>query len=217
MTDVSCLNGSVSQRSHFSTSNDRVVATNDRGAAKASLVERLRRVFGELFSLVDDALRDKGGRLDERIIRASELLRNDPELHRLLMPETPNGAAAGGRARSGLTPWKVRTIKQHIKQHLEEALKNRELASLVGLSESHFCRAFKDSFGDSPHHYISRCRIDHARQLLLTTTLSLGQIGIDCGLADQAHFCRLFRRFLGESPGAFRRARGVNASISSSS
>ena len=101
MTDVSCLNGSVSQRSHFSTSNDRVVATNDRGAAKASLVERLRRVFGELFSLVDDALRDKGGRLDERIIRASELLRNDPELHRLLMPETPNGAAAGGRARNG--------------------------------------------------------------------------------------------------------------------
>jgi AraC-like DNA-binding protein len=218
VNDVGCLNGLVSQGSHFNTSNDRVVATYDRGVATASMVERLRRVFGELFSAVNDALRDKGGCIGERIKRASELLREDPELHRLVIPEGPYGPAADGRARGGLSPWKARMLKQHIEQHLEEALRNRELAALVGLSESHFSRAFKDSFGDSPHHYILRRRIDHARQLLLTTDVSLGQIGIDCGLADQAHFCRLFRRFHGESPGAFRRARAdVTASMSSSS
>jgi AraC-like DNA-binding protein len=208
----------VSQGSHFNTSNDRVVATYDREAAKASMIERLRRVFGELFGAVNDALSDKGSSLGERIKRASELLRDDPELHRLVMPKVPNGADADGRARGGLTPWKARMLKQHIEQHLEEALRNRELAALVGLSESYFCRAFKDSFGDSPHHYILRRRIDHARQLLLTTDVSLGQVGIDCGLADQAHFCRLFRRFHGESPGAFRRARAaVSAEPSGSS
>jgi AraC-like DNA-binding protein len=215
--DVGCLSGLVSQGSHFNTSNDRVVATYDREAAKASMIERLRRVFGELFGAVNDALSDKGSCLGERIKRASELLRDDPELHRLVIPKVPNGAGADGRARGGLTPGKARMLKQHIEQHLEEELRNRELAALVGLSESYFCRAFKGSFGDSPHHYILRRRIDHARQLLLTTDVSLGQIGIDCGLADQAHFCRLFRRFHGESPGAFRRARATVSAEPSSS
>ena len=90
------------------------------------MIERLRRVFGELFGAVNDALSDKGTCLGERIKRASELLRDDPELHRLVMPEATNGAGADGRARGGLTPWKARLIKQHIEQHLEEALRNRE-------------------------------------------------------------------------------------------
>ena len=77
------------------------------------MVERLRRVFGELFGAVNDVLRDKGGYLDERIKRASELLRNDPELHRLLVPEAPNTAAADGCAQGGLMPWKARLIKHN--------------------------------------------------------------------------------------------------------
>jgi AraC-like DNA-binding protein len=209
INDAGCLDGLLSQRSHFNTSNHRAVAPYDPAVAKASMVERLRRVFGELFGAVNEALREKGGYLDERIKRASELLRNDPELHRFLVPEAPDTAATDGCARVGLMPWKARMIKQHIEQHLEEGLRNRELAAVVGLSESHFCRAFKESFGDTPHRYIVRRRIEHARELLLTTDVSLGQIGIDCGLADQAHFCRLFRRFHGESPGSFRRARAV--------
>jgi AraC-like DNA-binding protein len=217
INDAGCLDALLSQCRHFNTSDHRVVAPYDDGVAKASMVERLRRVFGELFGAVNDVLRDKGGYLDERIKRASELLRNDPELHRLLVPEAPNTAAADGCARLGLMPWKARVIKQYIAQHLEEGLRNRELAAVVGLSESHFCRAFKESFGDTPHRYIVRRRIEHARELLLTTDVSLGQIGIDCGLADQAHFCRLFRRFHGESPGSFRRARAVaTASMSMS-
>jgi hypothetical protein len=165
INDAGCLDGLLSQRSHFNTSNHRVIAP----MAKASMVERLRRVFGELFGAVNDVLRDKGGYLDERIKRASELLRNDPELHRLLVPEVANAVAADGCARVGLTPWKARLIKQHIEQHLEDTLSNRKLAALVGLSESHFCRAFKRTFGDIPHRYIVRRRIDHARHLLLTT------------------------------------------------
>jgi AraC family transcriptional regulator len=204
-----CLDGLLSRCSQFNTSNHRIAAPHDDGVAKASMLERLRRVFGELFGAVNDVLRDKGGYLDERIKRASELLRNDPELHRLLVPEASNAAAADGCARVGLVPWKARVIKRYIEQHLEEGLRNRELAAVVGLSESYFCRAFKETFGDTPHRYIVRRRIEHARELLLTTDVSLGQIGIDCGLADQAHFCRLFRRFHGESPGSFRRARAV--------
>jgi hypothetical protein len=48
VNDVGSLSDLVSQGSHFNTNNDRVVATYDRGVAKASMVERLSRVFGEL-------------------------------------------------------------------------------------------------------------------------------------------------------------------------
>jgi AraC-like DNA-binding protein len=197
---------------------DRAIAAYGRDVSTRSIVERLRRVFRELFSPLDDALHDNSRSFDERIQRVSDLLRDDPELHRLVMPEATNETASELRARGGLTPWNARLIRQHVEQNLEGTLRNKDLAAIVGLSESHFYRAFKDSFGDTPHRYILRVRVERARQLLLTTDVSLGQIALDCGLADQAHFCRLFRRFHGESPGAFRRARvTVSASTSSSS
>jgi AraC-like DNA-binding protein len=183
----------------ISASLAHTVATIDRHDSKVSILERLRGVFGELFAAVSCP--------DERIRRASDLLRSDPELHQLVMPETPNKAAQDLRVRGGLTARNKRLLKTYIEEHLDGTLKNADFAILAGLSESRFCRAFKDSFGDSPHRYILRLRIERARRLLLTTNLSLSRIGIDCGLSDQAHFCRLFRKFQGESPGEFRRAR----------
>jgi AraC family transcriptional regulator len=160
--------------------NTQQIATLDRHDSRISILERLRSIFGELFTAVSGS--------DERLRRASDLLRSDPELHRLVMPEARDTSAIDLRIRGGLTARKKRVLKTHIEEHLDATLKNSDLAMLAGLSESHFCRAFKDSFGDSPHRYILRLRIEHARQLLLTTDLSLGRIGIDCGLSDQAHF-----------------------------
>ncbi len=152
-----------------------------------------------------EALRDQEGCIDERIRRASELLRLDPELQRLVLRNGAGPAASAMRVRGGFSSRNKRLLMAHIAAHLGAALRNKELAALVGLSESHFCRAFKESFGDSPHRYLQRLRMDRARELLLTTDASLGQIGVDCGLVDQAHFCRLFRRFEAQSPGVFRR------------
>jgi hypothetical protein len=72
---------------------------------------------------------------------------------------------------------------------------------------AHFCRAFRESFDESPHKYVMRRRIERAQGLMLQTNLSLAQIAIECGLADQAHLNKSFRRFVGECPGAWRRAR----------
>jgi AraC family transcriptional regulator len=54
-----------------------------------------------------------------------------------------------------------------------------------------------------------RRRIERAQGLMLQTNLSLAQIALDCGLADQAHLNKSFRRFVGQSPGAWRRARSA--------
>lgn len=112
-------------------------------------------------------------------------------------------------ARGGLAPWQKRKVQDHIERHIESAILLDDLAKLVSLSGSHFCRAFKESFADTPHAYIMRMRVARAQELMLTTSEPLSQIAIACGLADQAHLTRLFRQTMGEAPRAWRRSHAV--------
>jgi AraC-like DNA-binding protein len=177
----------------------------------ASLLERLRILIHELSGAMHQAGGAEDAGASARIQRASHWLRLDPALSRLMTPEASNDAPANRRGSAGLPLWKTRLLQTHIEQNLDDSLANSELARMVGLGVSHFSRAFKNSFGDSPRRYILRLRIARARHLLLSTTTSLADIAIECGFADQPHFCRLFREFEGESPGAWRRARAPTA------
>jgi AraC family transcriptional regulator len=109
--------------------------------------------------------------------------------------------------RGGLAPWQIRKLTTYIDANLDRTITTQCLAEVARLSSFHFCRAFRDSFGDSPHGHVIRRRMTRAQGLMLTTGATLGQIAADCGLADQAHFNKLFRKFAGETPGAWRRAR----------
>ena len=123
--------------------------------------------------------------------------------------ERPPAAAPlpNTQVRGGLAPWQIRKLTTFVDANLDRTITTRCLADLARLSSFHFCRAFRDSFGDSPHGYVIRRRMERAQGLMLTTSASLGQIAADCGLADQAHFNKLFRKFAGVSPGAWRRAK----------
>jgi AraC family transcriptional regulator len=110
-------------------------------------------------------------------------------------------------ARGGLAPWQMRRVTTHIETSLHETITTEDLARIARLSTFHFARSFKRSFGESPHRYVLRRRTERAQGLMLTTDTPLGQIALDCGLADQSHLTRLFQRFVGESPAAWRRAR----------
>jgi AraC family transcriptional regulator len=83
----------------------------------------------------------------------------------------------------------------------------QELARLLGLSASHFCRAFKCAFGASPRDYVLRRRIEMAQALMLTTSEPLSSIAVNCGMCDQQHFTRSFHRIVGETPSNWRRTR----------
>ena len=107
----------------------------------------------------------------------------------------------------GLAPWQIRTLNAHIDAHLEGDITVDDLAGMVRLSVSHFGRAFKQSFGHSPHAHIIAERLKRARGLMLETSDSLAQIALAVGLADQSHLSRLFRQHLGETPFGWRRAR----------
>jgi len=114
-------------------------------------------------------------------------------------------------AHGGLAPWQKRKVRNYIESGLDGPLPVEDLAKLVSLSPSYFCRAFKDSFGEPPHAYVIRMRVERARTLMLTTSESLSQIALSCGLVDQAHLCRCFRRVMGTTPAVWRRSRATGA------
>jgi AraC family transcriptional regulator len=114
--------------------------------------------------------------------------------------QSPQGAIRGG-----LAPWQIKLALEYIDANLGSKLRLDEIAKLVGLSTSHFSRAFKVSRGFSPGEYISMARVNRARRMIDTTCEPLCQIAVDCGFADQPHLCKSFRRWVGVSPATWRR------------
>ncbi|TXI03521.1 MAG: AraC family transcriptional regulator [Rhizobium sp.] len=105
-----------------------------------------------------------------------------------------------------LAPWQLRRAKEAMISQAEINVSLKEVASACGLSVSYFVRAFKTTTGDPPHRWMMRHRVERSKSLLGATDVSLSEIAITCGFADQSHFSRVFRAFVGISPAAWRRA-----------
>jgi AraC family transcriptional regulator len=115
--------------------------------------------------------------------------------------DTEPAPLAGG----GLTTRQLRRVTDHLHEHLAESVSPVDLANLLGMSRSHFCRAFKASTGQPPHAWLMSLRVRRARELMMTTGRSLVDIALGTGFADQPHFTRVFTRFAGMTPGEWRR------------
>jgi AraC family transcriptional regulator len=107
----------------------------------------------------------------------------------------------------GLAPWRIRRLTAFVEEHLSQPIRVADLGDVVGLSATHFSRAFARSFGEPPHVYVIQRRLERARHLMLTSDIALSELAATCGFSDQAHFCRLFRRHTGKTPAAWRRER----------
>jgi AraC family transcriptional regulator len=151
------------------------------------------------FDEVEAALDDVHRTMERHPERARQAAR------RLVTLLTPPPARDSANARGGLAPWQERKVDQYVIDHLEHPVLIRDLAEQIPLSVSHFCRAFKESFGTTPHVHITRRRLQLAQRLMLTTEQPLARIAPTCGLGDQAHLSKLFRRHVGETPSSWRR------------
>ena len=117
---------------------------------------------------------------------------------------------AGGRdepVRGGLTPLQMRRLCDLMHDSLHRRLSVSEMAEQVGLSESWFARAFKQTVGETPHAWQQRQRIALAQELLFAPETPLAEIAQATGFADQAHLTRAFRHVTGTTPAVWRRAR----------
>ena len=79
-----------------------------------------------------------------------------------------------------------------------------ELARMVGLSEYHFIRVFRQLMGVTPGQYIIISRMNHAKYLLKTTALSVGEIAAMAGYSSESMFTAAFRRTQGMTPTQYR-------------
>jgi AraC-like DNA-binding protein len=158
---------------------------------------KVRIAMSELCSAIRSALDDERGTAEDSLRRAAEILREMGEAD----------SSAQEQFRGGLAPWQVRKVTSYVDANLDCTIRNEDLATIVRLNPSHFGRVFRNSFGEPPHEYVIRRRVERAQGLMLSTSAPLSAIALDCGLADQAHLSRLFRRVVGETPRAWRRAR----------
>jgi AraC-like DNA-binding protein len=168
----------------------------------------VQRAVADLLQAVSNAFRDTPAEAHECVSEVIAALRIDQD-NSSLFSDGSRAAKVASAPRGGLAPWQARNLITYVDTHLDLAIDSVALAGLVKLSTSHFCRAFRDTFNDTPHTYVMRRRIEQAQGLMLQTNVSLAQIATECGLVDQAHLSKSFRRFVGESPGAWRRARAI--------
>jgi AraC-like DNA-binding protein len=111
------------------------------------------------------------------------------------------------QTRGGLPPGAMRRVAEYVETHLSDSIDLATLAAAAGLSLYHFARAFKQSAGVTPHHYLVQRRVERAQEMLTGTQLSLAEIALTTGFSDQSHFARHFRQTLGMTPGQFRWSR----------
>ncbi|AIP26521.1 helix-turn-helix domain-containing protein [Burkholderia thailandensis] len=108
--------------------------------------------------------------------------------------------------KGGLAPAVRRRVRDYIDTYLTQPMTLGELAEIASLSEYHFSRMFRVSFGRAPHAWIAEQRLARARTLLRTTSLPLAQVAAQCGYANAVHLGHRFRDAHGATPGMYRRA-----------
>ena len=108
--------------------------------------------------------------------------------------------------RGGLAPWQERRAKEVLSSNLDGNVPLKDVARECRLSVSHFSRAFRRTMGVAPHNWLLTRRIEVAKEKLRNSGLSLSEVALACGFADQSHLTRVFTGMVGVSPGAWRRA-----------
>jgi AraC-like DNA-binding protein len=89
-----------------------------------------------------------------------------------------------------------------------EPLDVRAVAAVAHISPAHFSRSFRAVFGETPHRYLQRRRVERSMFLLRETDRSVTDVCFDVGFTSLGTFSRTFRAIVGETPSAYRLGHG---------
>ncbi|MHB8521097.1 MAG: helix-turn-helix domain-containing protein [Limisphaerales bacterium] len=107
--------------------------------------------------------------------------------------------------RGGLGKAQLRRIVEFVHERFAGEISLNQLASIAGLSPYHFARQFRRAAGLPPHEYVTRLRVERAKELLLRPFASLADVAVQAGFYDQSHLARHFKRRFSLTPMAFVR------------
>ena len=110
-------------------------------------------------------------------------------------------------ALGGLSPAVLNRAIERLRSDCDADVSLAALASDAGLSRFHFCRAFKESTGLSPHNWLRRYRLEQAMSMLRDPTNSIAMVAASLGYNSQTAFAAAFRKLTGETPTGWRKRR----------
>ena len=131
------------------------------------------------------------------LVTASSILQS--EIERRSRAKVPKSSALAG--------WQIARVRAFIETNLHRTIHTRDISAVARRSRAHFARSFKQAFGEPPHAYVVRRRLEEACHLMITSAASLSEIALSVGFSDQAHLCKLFKQAFGQSPSSWRRER----------
>jgi AraC family transcriptional regulator len=124
----------------------------------------------------------------------------------LLRTQLPAPSERKGTA--GLGSVTLRRLFDYVEDHLAEQIRLRDLAAIAGMSTFQLVRRFKEVTGLPPHQYVTRRKIERAKQLLSQPDSSVLDVALACGFASPSHFAQAFRLVTGVTPRRYRDALG---------
>jgi two-component system, response regulator YesN len=101
----------------------------------------------------------------------------------------------------------LRRTVEYVQRSYRGAVTLSGAAAAAGLSPTYLSQVFSSEMGEPFSRFVQRVRVNRARELLVSTSLPLSDIGELCGFTDQSHMTRVFREVTGTTPGAFKRKR----------
>jgi AraC family transcriptional regulator len=117
-----------------------------------------------------------------------------------------SGARAANRFQHSTWPHRVlRRVLDRMEAEFASDLALSTLAAESGYSRSHFLRIFRADMGCAPHQWLTRLRVERAKEMLGRSSLSLIDIAAACGFSSHSHFSRTFRQTVGVAPDRYRR------------
>jgi AraC family transcriptional regulator len=181
----------------------------------------LERVAGEADTSAPRDLLERTGHPDlitsRLLLSASEALAGSAALDALFRHQLTDllatrliAAHAGSPATfqpamGGLSPKILLRATERLRSDSDADVSLAALASDAGLSRFHFCRAFKESTGLSPHAWLRQYRLEQAMNMLRNTDESIVSIAAELGYSSQTAFAAAFRKLTGETPSDWRR------------
>ncbi len=125
-----------------------------------------------------------------------------------LLGETSRGKRA---TEPGVPPWLVKSV-EFLRDNLSTQFSMEEIGTTIGIHPAHLSRVFRKHMGCTVGEYLRQLRIDRASHLMLNTNLSLSELALDSGFADQSHFSRSFKESIGMTPNEFRQCHTLQVS-----
>jgi AraC-like DNA-binding protein len=100
---------------------------------------------------------------------------------------------------------RINTVCVYIQHHFYKKLSLKEIADLIGLTESNFCKFFKKATGKTYSNYVNEIRINEACRMLVQTDKTIVQISFECGFETLSYFNRIFLKKMHMTPSVFKK------------